>query len=245
MSKAPIAFNFDDVHNVTFAIETDDIKKAVTNDTSSTIQTGTESYVNVLPGIESMVAEGSEWNHSNPLDLKTIEKFNMRRMEGGGGNNEGTRLHVKSDDNVHFRVYINGNTFISSPVFINKFNKFMRSRSSGETVIIHLGVMMYGLHIFNIGAILDAMTNCKAKVTTFAGGHCGSPESVIWLHGHSRVFGKYGVLQFDGALFLDQAPFYKHYFESLLTKAKDLQVLTEEQVQAILKDNKTVYVYPK
>lgn len=246
MGNSPIAFDFSDLHNLTFDIESSSPVKPSQEDSNSVALENFNSNVdiqNILPGLESQLTDDSEWNSSNPLTLKEVESFRMKGCPQE--NTEGTKLHVRCTDGVNFRIYINGDTFISSPTYINKFSQFMRSRSSGETVTIHLGVMMYGLHLFNIGSILDAMLNCKAKVTTFAGGHCGCPESVIWLHGHSRVFGNYGVLQFDGGLFLDEAPFFKHYFATLMNRAKELNILTDDQVQSILKDNKTIYVYPK
>lgn len=241
MSKAPIAFNFDDMHNITFDVGAD------TPVNTPDVVTGNENYVpkltvDVLPGVESLVEESAPLDQK--IDLYNIAKFRMLR-EDDQESRESTRLHVKTTDGINFRLYINGNTYISSPAYINKFLQFMNSRSSGQTVTIHLGVMMYSLHIFDIGAILDAITKCKAKIITFAGGHCGCPESVIWTHGHTRIFGKYGVLQFDGGLYLEEAPFYKGYFDTLLNKAKEVNILTEEQVEFILKDNKTIYVYPK
>lgn len=151
-----------------------------------------------------------------------------------------TTLLVASLDNKNWRIYLNSTTWVGSPEYINKFCRFMDTRSEDMTVDLYLGAWANEIASLQIGSILRSIENCKAKVTTIANGYCGLVETIMWVHGHERRVGKYGGLKFSGSEFIRNHPNCASYIRTFLKKCIELNVLKQDQVDSIVNKNQEI-----
>lgn len=157
------------------------------------------------------------------------------------------KLHICTMDHKSFRIYFDERTALDSNYYQNKFHTFISSLSSEHTVTIMMGS---GLgRWFNdiaIGNIIFSIMSAKCNVITKAIGRCGTSESFIWLYGKERHLTRYASLEFYGVhSLLKQFSVYKHYFSVLFNKAKELNLLTDEQVEELMTSNKFLSLVKK
>ena len=193
----------------------------------------------VVPGTEALAEFDQLWaGEASPASLQQFRMAGPKK-----GEEPQCALHIRLTDAKTSHIYLDGDTWLTSPYVINKFTEFLDSRGPDETVVIHLGVMLHGMHIYGIGAILSAMTTCQAEVVTFAAGRCGFPESMIWCYGKTRKMGAYAELAFEGCFNYKHLPEYKTYFETFRERVQELGLLTQDELVAVFEKFQIVYVY--
>lgn len=132
-------------------------------------------------------------------------------------NNPGTRLHIRTNDNIVFRIYFCANTMIDSPYFQNRFCLFLDSLNENQRVIIEMGSGINGsFPDMQLGMMISSIKNCKAEITTVAAGRCGFAESCLFIYGKKKIISPYGALFFNGIKsYTDRIPMYVPYFTQI------------------------------
>ena len=162
-------------------------------------------------------------------------------------NHPGTRLHVKTSDNVVFRIYFCVNTIIDSPYFQNRFCLFLDSLNENQKVVLELGTGVNGsFPDVQLGLMISAIKNCKAEVTTVAAGRCGFAESCLFIYGKKRIISPYGALLFNGIKsYSDKIPMYVPYFSQIFTDGLRNGVYDQTTFDTLLNSGKFVMINHK
>lgn len=191
-------------------------------------------------------------NDSILEDMNVVQKFQEYQTSLNSPNSEGRecpehKLHICTMDHKSFRIYFDERTALDSNYYQNKFHTFISSLSADHTVTIMMGS---GLgRWFNdiaIGNIIFSLMSAKCNIITKAVGRCGTSETFIWMYGKERHLTRYASLEFYGVYsLLKQFTVYKHYFSVLFNKAKDLNLLTDEQVEELMTSNKFISLVKK
>lgn len=149
-------------------------------------------------------------------------------------------LRIRTTDKKNFRIYMPSDLCFTR-AFVSNLEMFLDSRNPDETVTFVLGAKIADDTAPMVGAIISAISTCKAKVLTLAAGYCSIPETMIWCFGHERKVLRYGALTFGLTDVVKRVPKYLDYFTVFTEKAKELNLLTEEEAKAILENNQTVF----
>lgn len=183
-------------------------------------------------------------DNENTTDISSTESLDVQMNMLPGQQKINDNLIVLSRDDVHFNVYLNSNTYIGSPQYVNKFCRFMDSRTENQVVKLHLGAGVHDMFWIHIGAIISAIIDCKANVITYAGGACGMTESIIWLFGKERTAGHYGQLSFEmGNYKYKIITDHQGYVDFFFDKAKEIGILSEQDVTSIIHENRGVSLF--
>ena len=149
-------------------------------------------------------------------------------------------LRIRTTDKKNFRIYIPSDCVFSRSFIIN-LCMFLDTRKEDETVTFVLGAKLDDGCANLVGAIISAINSCKAKIITIAAGYCSIAETMIWCFGDVRLVLRYGALTFGITELVRQVPKYLDYFKAFLSKAREIEVLTDEDVDDITKKNLTKF----
>lgn len=149
-------------------------------------------------------------------------------------------LRIRTTDKKHFRIYIPSDCSLSRS-FITNLCMFLDTRKEDETVTFVLGAKLDECCANLVGAIISAINSCKAKIITIAAGYCSIAETMIWCYGDERLVLRYGALTFGITELVRQVPKYLDYFKAFLAKAREINVLTDADVDDIAKKNLTKF----
>ncbi len=145
------------------------------------------------------------------------------------GQQQQSPVLIRTQNNKDFRVYIKSSIYLT-PQYINTLCRFIDSRSPDQTVTFILGTKTEDFQIHMLGSILTAMMTCKAKIITLAVGYCSFFETAIWCFGQERKVLRYGALTFGKSEFIAVCPKYEEYFDVIYNKAKEVGIITEEDI---------------
>lgn len=143
---------------------------------------------------------------------------------------------IRTTDNTNFRIYMRSDAILL-PKEVNKLCRFIDTRKPNESITFILGVSLCDEQSQLMGPLLSSIIECKAKVKTIAAGMCSLCETMIWVFGHEREIYKYGALIFAKPEFLKACGEYKHYYDVVYSKAKEIGVITDEQIAKIYSTN--------
>lgn len=170
-----------------------------------------------------------------PFFITAEEFYKNQELCDGRSNPRRDALLVRTHDQKNFRVYMKS-AYDFNKVYVGRICRFLDSRRPGETVSIILGTRMDDMYsATNCGAIVDAISSCKAKVITIAAGWCSIGETFLWMFGHQRIMMKYGGLTFNVPDIVKWYPEHQLFFGYLLAKGIELKIITQEDIDTILK----------
>ena len=92
----------------------------------------------------------------------------------------------------------------------------------------------------NLGAILSAMTRCKAKVVADVMGLCGLGETMMWAFAHERKMHRYGALTFSRPEIVSRYSEFEPYFNYFFNRVKELGALTDSDIEQITTRNASI-----
>lgn len=240
----------------------------LTNDELSAIQTGSEIFIS-KQDFEKRIklkAEGSlptdnliDESVSNPVPDDELSKIDEDHISGTEDFRlssdasmvtvnpaerirliKANALRIRTTDKKNFRIYIPSDCAFSRTFIIN-LCIFLDSRKEDETVTFVLGAKLDD-HCANlVGAIISAINSCKAKIITIAAGYCSIAETMIWCYGDVRLVLRYGALTFGITELVRQVPKYIDYFKAALNKAREINALTDADIEDIVKKNLTKF----
>ena len=187
---------------------------------------------------ESSVTGTESLENKNTKEIKMSFKGNTQEEK----NNPGTRLHVRTADNVVYRIYFCANTIIDSPYFQNRFCLFLDSLKPNQTAIIELGTGLGGsFPNAQLGMMISSIRNCKARVITIASGRCGFGESCLFIYGKDKIISPYGAIMFTGIkAYSDAWPMYVPYFTQIFKDALEQDIITQEHFDILINTGKNV-----
>ena len=150
-------------------------------------------------------------------------------------------LAIRTQDNKEFRVYFICNALFNEQL-INRLCRFLDTVAEGCTVRFILGVEIEdGLcQPQNLGAILSAMTRCKAKVVADVMGLCGLGETMMWAFAHERKMHRYGALTFSRPEIVSRYSEFEPYFNYFFNRVKELGALTDSDIEQITTRNASI-----
>lgn len=198
----------------------------------------------VVSGVESFTPEmNKKVGFQNPI-APTMSYFGN---DPQAKEHPGTRLHIRTNDNVTFRIYFCANTIIDSPYFQNRFCLFLDSLNEHQKVVIELGTGLNGsFPDTQIGMMISSIKNCKAEVTTIAAGRCGFAESCLFIYGKNRQISDYGALLFNGIKsYEDKIPMYADYFKQIFSDGLKSGVYDQNVYNTLLTSGKFVMINSK
>ena len=143
-----------------------------------------------------------------------------------------TPVLIRTHNNKDFRVFIKSSIYLT-PQFINTLCHFIDSRTQEQSITFILGTKTEEFQLHMLGSILTAMMTAKCQIITLAVGYCSFFETAIWCYGKERKVLRYGALTFGKGEFITVCPKYEEYFNTIYERAKDIGVLTEEDIAAI------------
>lgn len=143
---------------------------------------------------------------------------------------------IRTSDNVNFRLYMRSDAMML-PHEVNKLCRFLDTRTKTQSVTFILGVALDDCQSQLMGPVISSIISCKGKVITVAAGMCSLCETMIWVFGHERIVQRYGALVFAKPEFLKACEEYKHYYDVVYSKAKEIGVITDEQIAKIYSTN--------
>ncbi len=151
-----------------------------------------------------------------------------------------TRLLISTKDSMNFNLYITEVTEFDNPEWQNKFCKLLRTLTDAQTLHVYTGNFAYGAWpVYSLGALLDAMSRTAGRVITHINGRSSFGETVLWMYGHERYISEFGTLMFIGLQkHLECTPMYHSYFRTLYKKAKELNILTQAEIEDCMTSNK-------
>lgn len=205
-------------------------EEAIATDASSIYINGTESFVEnyTSPATGDIEDVASPRQDSTPMAALAAKQARAD-------------LFIRTSDNRNFRVYLATSTSIS-PVFINKFCRFLDNRKEGETVELILGVKTDDNECHMLGGIVSALCNCKAKTIGVAAGYCSAAETMMWVFCQEQRICRYGAVSFCTSEIIKECPPYKAYFEAFLNRARDLDIITASDAENILETNQEYFL---
>lgn len=204
----------------------------------------------VVPGTEDwsydhdILASNNGWYFPNCSDKGSKDYTAQLRgtMENMGVSDEAVMskvraikantLRVKSNNGIDFRVYIPSDLMMTR-TYITNLCLFLSALRAEQTVTFILGAKIIDEIAMNLGAVIAAMESCQAKIITIAAGYCSIPESFIWLYGKERYIFRYGALTFGKTDIVRFVNKYDDYFNAAFTKAKEIGILNDEDIQAL------------
>lgn len=127
--------------------------------------------------------------------------------------------------------------------YIHKFCRFLDTLPEDATVNIYLGAHLEAEVAMDTPSILSAIISSKCKVHAVACGPTSAFETAIYCFADSREFRKYGYLMFTRPSYVKKH--YKewaHINQMIFTKAIELNLLTEDQMNDILTYNNTIII---
>lgn len=143
---------------------------------------------------------------------------------------------IRTSDNRNFRIYMRSDTMIM-PREVNILCRFLDTRKAGEVVTFILGVGLEDRQSQLFGPILSSIIACEGTVNTIAAGMCSLCETMIWCFGKNRVMYRYGALTFSKPEFLKVCEEYQNYYDVVYSRAKEIGIITDEQIQRIYSTN--------
>ena len=194
---------------------------------------------------EEEATVGTEsYSYSNKDVVGTKPKMTYMGNAAEDKANPGTKLHIRTADNIVFRVYLCANTLLDSPYFQNRLCLFLDGLNSNQIVIIEMGSGIGGSTPDpQLGMIISSIRNCKAKVVTIAAGRCGFGESCLFIYGKEKIISPYGALFFNGLqAYSEMLPMYIPYFKQIFDDALSEQVIDESTHEVLTKTGKFVMI---
>lgn len=154
------------------------------------------------------------------------------------------RLLISTKDNTIFRLYITEMTEYDDPVYQKRFCKFLRTLSPTQTLHIHTGNGCYDDYpIYTYGCMIDAIQRTSGKVITNLNGRSSFSEVVLWMYGHERYLSEFATVSFIGLQkHLEWSPCWRSYFETILDRAVEIKIITNDEKNTLLTTNKTLYL---
>lgn len=143
---------------------------------------------------------------------------------------------IRTSDGKNFRIYFRSDTLMM-PREVNLLCRFIDMRKPGETVTFVLGVELEDNQTQLLGPIISSIISCPGTVNTIAAGMCSLSETMIWCFGKNREMYRYGALIFSKPEFLTVCKEYKNYYDVVYTRAKEIGVITDEQIKHIFSTN--------
>lgn len=223
-------YDFLDEINSTDKIEDLEIKIPERKD----IVFGTEDLHNPIPDDITLPDQNIKFSINNNNPKERIDP--------------GTLLHIRTTDNILFRLYLCGNTYIDSPYFQNRFCLFLDSLTEQQKVIIELGTGINGTFPnLQLGMMISSIRNCRANVITLAAGRCGFSESCLFIYGKQKVISPYGALMFTGLkCYKDKIPTkYTQYFINIFKDALKEDIISEEVYNTLVSTGKSIMITEK
>lgn len=166
----------------------------------------------------------------------------MRNQNNQGG--EFYNLYLYSDNGVHIRLYMSEVNAPDLPLYQNKLCYLLNKLDSKKSLDIYLGNGIGGpFPICTVGNIFSALMNCKANVRIHMNGRGSMLESCLWLHGHKKIISPYGSLCFTGVgRLLESYPQWRGYYETIFTKAMNLNLITENDLADLMTTNYIIFI---
>lgn len=198
----------------------------------------------VISGVESFTPEMHKTiNFQKPV-APTMSYFGNNPQDR---ENPGTRLHIRTNDNVTFRIYFCANTMIDSPYFQNRFCLFLDSLREDQNVVIEMGTGVNGsFPDTQLGMMISSIKNCKANVTTVAAGRCGFAESCLYIYGKNKIISQYGALLFNGIKsYADHCSEYIPYFTQIFNDGLKAGVYDKSVYDTLINTGKFVMINAK
>ena len=143
---------------------------------------------------------------------------------------------IRTSDNKNFRIYMKSSTWIM-PREVNLLCRFIDTRRADQTITFILGVGIEDDQSQLFGPIISSIISCEGTVNTVAAGMCSLCETMIWCFGKNREVYRYGALVFSKPEFLKVCEGYKNYYDVVYSKAKEIGIITEEQIKRIYSTN--------
>lgn len=141
-------------------------------------------------------------------------------------------IFIRTADGQNFRVYFSMNA-IFRPMLVTALCRFLDTRNEGETVTFILGSGLRDEQSHAVGAVVSAMSSSKAHIKAVAAGWCSITETILWTAATESEIYKYGALTFGISELIKSVPKFKTYFELFLNKAKQLGLLSDEELKNI------------
>lgn len=194
---------------------------------------------NATPGVESLNNQLSDYYHI----LKNSQQDVMAayQTEASPSNSNPDGLFIRTTDDINFRLYLKTN-YSASGNYVNRFCRFLDSRNPSQNVTIFMGCHHDDRDSYIIGAILSAVVSCPGNVHAVAAGLCGMPETLIWLFAKTREISEYGSLLFSGTHVIDTLSEYRYFLEIGFAKAKELDILTDEEIVNLWKSRNELLI---
>lgn len=156
----------------------------------------------------------------------------------------------QSDDEDGGHTYHVYNAFSLPNIYDEDMNAvrrlctFMDNLSENDHITFVLGADEEDGGSSAVGAIIATAAVCPAKVTAVAAGPCSVAETMFWAQAPRRLVARYGMLRFshDSEL-CGYRPIIKQYYVNNFKLCLENKILSEEEVDHILKDNALICLH--
>ena len=147
-----------------------------------------------------------------------------------------------ANSNKSFSVFFNVNMDFFNTTIKRNLASFFYSIPEDVVVSIYLGGQFNPNFILAMPSYISMLLDTKATVITKCYGPCSFIESAMWLYGKKRVFSNYGALSYGAYDIVKTEPRYSRILDIIYNKAKELNVLTEDEISLIKEKNKEIFL---
>lgn len=192
---------------------------------------------------EELNTFGINTNYGSECTSENLLAISNARMAAMDKSSDATKLHVCTNQGIHFRIFFSPSNYIESGAYQNKFNTFLMQLNENQSVTLVLGSAIGNWWIlFSLGSLVHSLRTAKCKIITSAVGRCSPAESVLWAFGQERKMSRYADLNLVGvAQMLKYQPAYKEYFKFIYTRFVDIGLIDTTVVDKLLSTNTSLF----